>query len=215
MFSETTEIIGAEQLVAARAVNDTVAGKILAAARRWEEKALSTGEDIRAINPIPANIAAGISTLEEKSLGAIAKSGHRPIQDVLTYGEAPSGHGLYFMDAWMSSLSLPLGFTAAGAAVMIYQMGGNAMPENPAMPAINPTVVSPFLYVTGNARAFKRSPDNFDFDASPVMSGTASIEEMGEALLAHLTDIASGTVTKMETLLYEEQLEVFMEGPVL
>lgn len=47
------------------------------------------------------------------------------------------------------------------------------------------------------------------------MSGTASIEEMGEALLAHLTDIASGTVTKMETLLYEEQLEVFMEGPVL
>lgn len=48
----------------------------------------------------------------------------------------------------MSSLSLPLGFTAAGAAIMIYQMGGNAMPENPAMPAINPTVVSPFLYVT-------------------------------------------------------------------
>lgn len=215
MFSETTEIIGAEKLVAARAVNDTVAGKILTATRRWEEKALSTGEDIRAINPIPANIAAGISTLEEKSLGAIAKSGHRPIQDVLTYGEAPSGHGLYFMDAWMSSLSLPLGFTAAGAAIMIYQMGGNAMPENPPMPAINPTVVSPFLYVTGNARAFERSPDNFDFDASPVMSGNASIEEMGEALLTHLRDIASGTVTKMETLLYEEQLEVFMEGPVL
>ena len=83
------------------------------------------------------------------------------------------------------------------------------------MPAINPTVVSPFLYVTGNARAFERSPDNFDFDASPVMSGNASIEEMGEALLTHLRDIASGTVTKMETLLYEEQLEVFMEGPVL
>ena len=119
------------------------------------------------------------------------------------------------MDAWMSSLSLPLGFTAAGAAIMIYQMGGNAMPENPAMPAINPTVVSPFLYVTGNARAFERSPDNFDFDASPVMSGNASIEEMGEALLTHLRDIASGTVTKMETLLYEEQLEVFMEGPGL
>lgn len=104
---------------------------------------------------------------------------------------------------------------AAGAAIMIYQMGGNAMPENPAMPAINPTVVSPFLYVTGNARAFERSPDNFDFDASPVMSGNASIEEMGEALLTHLRDIASGTVTKMETLLYEEQLEVFIEGPVL
>lgn len=214
-FSETTEIIGAEELVAARAVNSEVSAKVLAAARRWEDKALSTGEDIREINPIPANIAAGISTLEEKSLGAIAKSGTSPIQDVLQYAERPAGHGLYFIDAWMSSLSLPLCFAASGAAIVIYQMGGGAMPDHPMMPAINPTVVSPFLYVTGNKNAYARSPDNFDFDSSAIMTGSISIQDEGERLLDHLLEIASGTLTRMESLNYAEQLDIFMEGPVL
>lgn len=214
-WSETTEIIGAEDIVAARAASPEVSTKILAAAARWEEKARSTGEDIREINPIPANIAAGISTLEEKSLGAIAKSGSCPIEDVLDYGEQPKGHGLYFIDSWMSSLSLPLCFAASGAALVLYQMGGGAMPNHPMMPAINPTVVSPFLYVTGNALAYSRSPDNFDFDSSAIMTKAAPIDDEGERLLDHLIDIASGTFTKMETLDYAEQLEVFMEGPVL
>lgn len=214
-WSETTEIIGAENIVAARAASPEVSAKILAAAARWEEKARSTGEDIREINPIPANIAAGISTLEEKSLGAIAKSGSCPIEDVLDYGEQPKGHGLYFIDSWMSSLSLPLCFAASGAALVLYQMGGGAMPNHPMMPAINPTVVSPFLYVTGNALAYSRSPDNFDFDSSAIMTKAAPIDDEGERLLDHLIDIASGTFTKMETLDYAEQLEVFMEGPVL
>ena len=214
-WSETTEIIGAEDIVAARAASPEVSAKILAAAARWEEKARSTGEDIREINPIPANIAAGISTLEEKSLGAIAKSGSCPIEDVLDYGEQPKGHGLYFIDSWMSSLSLPRCFAASGAALVLYQMGGGAMPNHPMMPAINPTVVSPFLYVTGNALAYSRSPDNFDFDSSAIMTKAAPIDDEGERLLDHLIDIASGTCTKMETLDYAEQLEVFMEGPVL
>ena len=214
-FSETTEIIGAEDLVAARGRTPAVSEAILNAAKYWEEKARSTGEDIREINPIPANIAAGISTLEEKSLGAIAKSGHAPIEGVLKYGERPTGHGLYFVDSWMSSLSLPLCFTACGAAIVLYQMGGGSMPQHPMMPAINPTVVSPFLYVTGNALAYSRSPDNFDFDSSAIMTQGASIEAEGDRLLEHLAAIASGTMTKMETLDYAEQLELYMEGPVL
>ena len=214
-FSETTEIIGAEDLVAARGRTPEVSQAILDAARSWEEKARSTGEDIREINPIPANIAAGITTLEEKSLGAIAKSGHAPIEGVLKYGERPAGRGLYFVDSWMSSLSLPLCFTACGATVVLYQMGGGAMPQDPMMPAINPTVVAPFMYVTGNALAYSRSPDNFDFDSSRIMTEGASIEEEGKKLLAHILDVASGSMTKMETLDYAEQLELYMEGPVL
>ncbi len=214
-FSETTEIIGAEDLVAARAASPDVAAKILSAARYWEEKARSTGEDIREINPIPANIAAGISTLEEKSLGAISKSGTSPIQDVLKYAERPAGKGLYFVDSWMSSLSLPLCFTACGATLVLYQMGGGAMPQHPMMPAINPTVVSPFLYVTGNAVAYERASDSIDFNSSGIMTQALSIQDEGDRLLAHLLDIASGTFTKMETLDYAEQLELYMEGPVL
>ncbi len=215
-WSETTEIIGAEDIVAKRAATPEVAKKILAAAKYWEEKAKSTGEDIRKINPIPANIAAGISTLEEKSLGAIAKGGTTPIQDVLQYAERPKANGLYFIDAWMSSLSLPLCFAASGAAIVLYQMGGGSISSQYSMmPAINPTVVSPFLYVTGNAKAYEKSPDNFDFNSSGVMSGTESIPEAGARLMTHILDIASGTYTKMEALNYSEQLEVFMEGPVL
>ncbi|MCF0253158.1 MAG: UxaA family hydrolase [Duodenibacillus sp.] len=214
-FSETTEIIGAEDLVAARGRTPEVSRAILEAARSWEDKARSTGEDIREINPIPANIAAGISTLEEKSLGAISKGGTAPIEGVLKYAERPAGRGLYFVDSWMSSLSLPLCFTACGAAVVLYQMGGGAMPDRPMMPAINPTVVSPFLYLTGNAAAYGRASDNFDFDASPIMTRGASIEALGEQLLDRILAVASGSMTKMETLDYAEQLELYMEGPVL
>ena len=89
------------------------------------------------------------------------------------------------------------------------------MPMHPMMPAINPTVVSPFLYVTGNANAYQKSPDNFDFDSSSIMTEARDIEVVGEELLDHLLRIASGTYTKMETLNYAEQLEIFMEGPEL
>ncbi len=148
-------------------------------------------------------------------MGAIAKSGTSPIQDVLKYAEMPKGSGLYFVDSWMSSLSLPLCLTACGATIMLYQMGGGKIAQHPMMPSINPTVVSPFLYLTGNAIAYSRAPDNFDFDASPIMTEGASIPEMGTKLLEHLSAIASGTMTKMETLNYAEQLELYMEGPVL
>ena len=214
-FSETTEIIGAEDIVAGRARTPEVGRQILEAARHWEEKARSTGEDIREINPIPANIAAGISTLEEKSLGAIAKGGTKPIEGVLKYAEIPAGHGLYFVDSWMSSLSLPLCFTACGATIVLYQMGGGAMPKDPMVPAINPTVVSPFMYVTGNAKAYENSKDNFDFNSSRIMTKAEPVENEGKRLLDHILNVASGTMTKMETLNYAEQLELYMEGPVL
>ena len=90
-FGETTEIIGAEHVLAKRAINDEVSRQILEAADRIEAIAKSTGEDIRTVNPVPSNIAGGISSLEEKSLGAIHKSGSSRIQGVLKYGERPEG----------------------------------------------------------------------------------------------------------------------------
>lgn len=215
-FSETTEIIGAEDILAKRAATPEIAKQIIDASNYWEEKARSTGEDIRAINPIPANIAAGITTLEEKSLGAIAKGGTTPVMGMLKYGERPSGKGLYFIDAWMSSLSLPLCFTASGATIVMFQMGGGDMADvYPMMPAINPTIVSPWLYTTGNKYTYQKAPDNIDFDSSQALDGGKSVQQMGEMLLDHLLDIASGTMTKMETLNYQEELEIYMEGPVL
>lgn len=215
-FSETTEIIGAEHLLAKRAVNEEVVKAIYKAVEITEEKAKSTGEDIRSINPIPANIAAGITTLEEKSLGAIAKSGSAPIRGVLSYGQEPPGKGLYFVDAWMSSLSLPLGYAAAGAQLVIYQMGGGDLPEPyPTMPAVSSGIVSPLMYITGNRRTYEKSADSMDFDSSPVMEGKELLEKAGDRLFELIIDIASGRFTRAETWNHDDPIEIFLEGPSL
>ena len=109
IFSETTEVIGAEHILVQRAENEAVAQALLQAVKATEDKAKATGEDIRSINPIPENIAGGISTLEEKSLGAILKSGSTPLKGVIQYAQRLPGKGLYFMDAWMSSLVFACG----------------------------------------------------------------------------------------------------------
>jgi altronate dehydratase large subunit len=215
-FSETTEVIGAEHLVVKRAATPQVAEALLEAVRNTEEMAKSTGEDIRKINPIPSNIAAGLTTLEEKSLGAIAKSGTSPIMGVLRYGERPPGHGLYFVDAWMSSLSLPLCFAAAGAQIVLYQMGGGDLPDPcPPMPAATSGIISPLMYITGNRHTFAKAGDSMDFDSSRALGGGISVKELGEQFLEHIIDVASGTWTKMETLRHDDPVELYLEGPSL
>ncbi len=216
MFSETTEVIGAEHLLSKRAATPEVAKALLDAVAHTEEVAKSTGEDIRKINPIPSNIAAGITTLEEKSLGAIAKAGSTPLMGVLRYGERPPGRGLYFIDAWMSSLSLPLCFAAGGAQIVLYQMGGGDMPDPyPPMPAATSGIVSPLMYLTGNKYTYAKARDSMDFDSSRGFGGGMTVNELGEELLDHIVDVASGTFTKMETLLHEDPIEMYLDGPVL
>ena len=113
ILGENTEIVGAEHILAKRAINNDVADRILKVANDIEEEAKSTGEDIRTMNPVPANIAGGISSLEEKSLGAICKSGSTPIQSVLKYSERPTGKGLHFVDG-NPTMGIFLGFAASG-----------------------------------------------------------------------------------------------------
>ena len=215
-FSETTELIGAEHSVAQRAINPEVAKKILDAVDRTEKQAIATGEDIRSINPIPANIAAGITTLEEKSIGAIAKSGSMPIQDVLAYAQRPHGKGLYFIDAWMSSLSLPLGFSAAGAQLSIYQIGGGDLPEAyPTVPAVSSPIISPLMYITGNHNTYTKAIDSIDFDSSDVLTGKKSLDEAAELLLDKILAISSGSWAKMESWNHRDPIEILLDGPCL
>ncbi len=215
MFSETTEVIGAEHLVAKRFTNNAEREKFLAAVRRVENDALNVGQDIRTINPIPANIQAGLTTLEEKSLGAIAKAGHRPITECLKYGEIPTSPGLKFMDSWMSSSALFIGFAASGAAITIFQIGGGAMPEHFPAPTANTGLVAPTLYATGNPRTWESGSDELDFNSSPVITEKRSVEEVGEQLAKVVCGIASGTLTQGETLNVREHLEVYMRTPGL
>lgn len=212
MFAETTEVIGAEHLVGKRFTDEAERAEFLAAVSRVEQEAKSIGQDIRSINPIPANIAAGLTTLEEKSLGAIAKAGSSPISSCLRYGERPATSGLHFMDSWMSSSVLFLGFAAAGSVLSIFQVGGSKFGKNIMMPVFNAGIVSPILFMTGNPRTWSNVHDNMDFSAADVLAGSASIGETSDNLLSHLCRIASGELTKGETFALDEVVEVYLRG---
>jgi altronate dehydratase large subunit len=212
MFGETTEIIGAEKVLARRAATPEVAGKILSAVALREDRAKATGQDIRTVNPVPSNIKGGISSLEEKSLGAIHKAGSAPIQGVLKYAERPTGKGLYFVDNWMGHLSIFAGYAAAGANVVLFQLGGGGVAGRTLLEG-SPSVVAPFLWATANPKTYAAATDSIDFYSGTVIEGSETPEEAGERLYRTVIDVASGTLTRSETLHYTEPVDMYLEEP--
>lgn len=216
LFSETLELIGAEQTLVQRAKTPEVAQRLLRLIADWEARAASIGEDIRTINPIPENIAAGITTLEEKSLGAVEKTGTRELSGVLDYCERPGEPGLWLMDAWMSSYSLLPSFAAAGAQLVLYQLGGNELPpEDAPLSAVDPGLVAPLLTISGNPRTAKAAGDYLDVSTGGVLLGTETLDAAGERILEEIVRAANGRATRGETMRYPEPFEVFFEGPFI
>lgn len=216
LFSETLELIGAEQTLVQRAKTPEVAQRLLRLIADWEARAASIGEDIRTINPIPENIAAGITTLEEKSLGAVEKTGTRGLSGVLDYCERPGEPGLWLMDAWMSSYSLLPSFAAAGAQIVLYQLGGNELPpEDAPLSAVDPGLVAPLLTISGNPRTAKAAGDYLDVSTGGVLLGTETLDAAGEHILEEIVRAANGRATRGETMRYPEPFEVFFEGPFI
>ena len=216
LFSETSELMGAEQTLVQRAKTPEVAQRLLRLIESWEARAASIGEDIRTINPIPENIAAGITTLEEKSLGAVEKTGTRELSGVLDYCERPGEPGLWLMDAWMSSYSLLPSFAAAGAQIVLYQLGGNELPpEDAPLSAVDPGLVAPLLTISGNPRTAKAAGDYLDVSTGGVLLGTETLDAAGEHILEEIVRAANGRATRGETMRYPEPFEVFFEGPFI
>lgn len=216
LFSETLELIGAEQTLVQRAKTPEVAQRLLRLIADWEARAASIGEDIRTINPIPENIAAGITTLEEKSLGAVEKTGTRELSGVLDYCERPGEPGLWLMDAWMSSYSLLPSFAAAGAQIVLYQLGGNELPpEDAPLSAVDPGLVAPLLTISGNPRTAEAAGDYLDVSTGGVLLGTETLDAAGEHILEEIVRAANGRATRGETMRYPEPFEVFFEGPFI
>ena len=211
-FGETTEIIGAEHALAKRAATPDVAQAILDAVAHREALAKSTGLDIRTINPVPANIKGGISSLEEKSLGAIYKAGTAPIQGVLQYAERPKRKGLYFVDNWMGTFSIFAGYAAAGSNLVLFQLGGGGLAGRTLMEGA-PSIVAPFLWCTANPKTYAMARDNIDFYSGTVIQGKEDPEQAGERLYRTVIDIASGTLSRSETLVYTDPVDLYLEEP--
>jgi len=189
IFSETTEILGAEHILARRAVNEEVAKKIYRAVQENERFAMAAGVDLLGVNPVPDNIRGGISTIEEKSLGAILKAGNSRIEDVLGYGERPPHSGLYFMDSPSAATEVMTGLSAAGAQMILFSTGtGN--------PVGNP--ISPVLKITSNPRTVARMKEHIDVDISDVLTGSTSLREGGDRILQAIISVANSRLTKAE-----------------
>ena len=213
MFGENTEIIGAEHILSKRGVNAEVQRRILQVAQDTEKRALSTGNDIRTVNPVPSNIKGGISSLEEKSLGAIHKAGSAPIQGVLEYSERPPGEGLYFVNNWMSALSIFPGYSAAGAQLVLFQLGGGGYSGRTLLsPSSAP--ITPLVWCTANPNTYANCTGSIDFYSGTVIEGKETIEEAGERLFRLVLDYASGSMTRSETLEYAEPFQVYTMDPV-
>lgn len=195
ILSETTEFIGAEHVLAKRAKNSQIADKIINIVNECENRAKTMNVDIRGGQPTPGNIEGGISSIEEKSLGCIYKAGHADIQDVLNYGEYPQSTGLYIMDTPGQDIESITGMLAGGAQVVIFTTGRGTPTGSP---------LAPVIKITGNSETYNKMADNIDLDVSGIISGNASIEEMGQEIFTQVITVANGKLTKAESLGHRE-----------
>lgn len=189
-LSETSEWMGAEQILSKRAINAQVSEAIYSAVRSIEEDAQQRGVDIRGANPVPDNIRGGITTIEEKSLGAIIKGGTRPIQGVLPYARQAEGKGLYLMNTAAPAAESMTGLAAGGAQMIIFTTG---------QMNIMGCSIAPTMKITGNPRTAQRLADNVDVDVSKMLEGEP-LEWGGRKVFDAMLGTASGRLTRAEAL---------------
>jgi altronate dehydratase large subunit len=205
VFGETVEWLGAEHLLASRAATPEVARQIEAAVARREQAAVASGMDLLGNNPGPTNVAAGLSTIEEKSLGSIAKGGRSPIQGVIAIAESPQGRGLFVMDAPAYAPESVSGLVAAGAQIVLFTTGvGNSYVS----------ALAPTIKISGNPVATARLGEQLDFDASAVFERGETLDAATARLTDLVLEVASGTLTWGEILNEGEEV-ISRLGPAL
>jgi altronate dehydratase large subunit len=191
ILSETPELIGAEHLLARRAITRKVSRQLLDAVAWWENKAMEAGQNIRQGNPSPGNIAGGITTLEEKSLGCIYKAGSGSLQEVITYGSHPNKNGLVFMDTPAHDIEQLTGMAAGGVQIVLFTTGRGTPIGSP---------IAPVIKITGNKDTYLKMKEHIDVDVSGVIEGKERLTEAGKRILEEMILVASGKATKAEKL---------------
>jgi altronate dehydratase large subunit len=195
ILSETAELMGAEHILARRAANAGVGRQIVEMVSAVERETLRLGVDLRAAQPSPGNVAGGLTTIEEKSLGCIYKAGSSAVQGVLAYAEPPPGPGLYVMDTPGHDGESVTGMVAGGAQIVIFSTGRGTPLGAP---------VAPVIKLTANPRTARSMADHIDFSAAGVITGETTVEKAGEALWAFLLRTLEGQETATEILGHRE-----------
>jgi altronate dehydratase large subunit len=203
IFEEVVEMIGLRDMMTARAASPAAAGQLGAA----YDKMLAYCRAVRQYSVAPGNFAGGLTTIEEKSMGAFAKSGSRPIQGVIRVSEQPPRSGLWLLDSVPDAHFMQFGYTnpndtegimdliAAGAQMVLFITGRGS---------VIGSAVAPLVKVTGNERTYSRMIDDMDFNAGRILSGEVSLDQAASELMCLIADVASGQPSKPEQLGHRE-----------
>ncbi len=205
IFTETTEMLGAEQILAKRAADAEVGRHIYEKIAAAEAKAKSMGVDIRGSQPSPGNIEGGLTTIEEKSLGCIRKGGSTTIMQVVGYAEKPTEKGLIVMDGTALDVESNIGLIASGVQVIVFTTGRGTPVGTPSVPVIK---------VATNSNIYQRMKENMDINAGVIVDGEATLQEVGKGILNEIVEVASGKQTKAEILGHRE-FNIHTLGPIL
>lgn len=203
ILAETTELIGAEHLLANRAKNEHVAKRVYEVIDAMEKRSINMGVDIRTGNPSPGNIKGGLSSLEEKSLGAANKAGKSTLNELIDYAERPTEKGLVWMDTPGHDIEQLTGMVAGGAQIVLFTTGRGTPTGSP---------IAPVIKITTNTGVFERMSENMDINGGTIIEGKETVEQVGETILNEISKVASGKLTKAEILM-QHDFGIWRIGP--
>jgi len=189
VLAETPELIGAEEILARRAVSPAVARQVIDVVLSFERAIAGMGVDVRGAQPAPGNIAGGLTTIEEKSLGAAKKGGNAPVSGVVDYAEPPVAAGLNIMDTPGHDIEQMVGMVAGGCQLVAFTTGRGTPTGSP---------VAPCLKISTNTKVFIRMDGDIDIDAGVILSGQETVRSMGERIYEALLRTATGELTATE-----------------
>jgi altronate dehydratase large subunit len=206
IFGETQEMVGTQHILSRRAASGMVADAINAMIERQEMRMKAMGVDSRFMSR--GNMEGGLTTIEEKSLGAITKGGSRPIQGVLELNrerfDTPTKSGLWLQDNTGMDVPSITSMVAAGAQVVAFTTGRGSTTGH---------AIAPVIKVTGNPKTFRNMEDNMDINAGSILDGSESLNSAGKRILQMVIEVASGKLTKSERLGYRDFI-VYRTSPL-
>jgi altronate dehydratase large subunit len=204
ILAECTEWMGCENWLTSRARTPEIAEQIVAGVKHLENRALSSGEDIRGSQPTGDNMLGGLTTIEEKSMGAVKKGGNAEVVGYLDIAEEPAKDpGLYVMYGPGHGAESISSMAAAGCQVLVFSTGGGHASSHPIMPTIK---------VTGNAKSYELMKDTVDLDVSGILRGEMSIADGGQVIFDEVVAVANGRITKSEALCDDNSFAIHRIG---
>jgi altronate dehydratase large subunit len=189
IVSETAEFIGGEEVVRAQSLSSAIADSIIGRIAMTEARMAGDGDHYRGVNPTAENIEAGLTTLVEKTMGALCKIGQARFAGCLDFGEPPPVAGLHFMDTPFFSPCSITGMLAAGAQLTLFSMGVFNPSGNP---------LAPTLKVCGNPDTLAHWADGIDVGLAELIDGRIGLDEAGRRVHQAVMRVAEGEVTHTE-----------------